>query len=111
LYQNATVFAFPSYYEGLPGSLLEAMACQLPIVATEVPGNIELIEHGKNGILVPSRDSSALFRAVMDLLENPDKGENLGKKARRTIENKFTWDVVSDRILSYYDSILQRSSI
>jgi len=110
LYQNATIFAFPSYYEGLPGSLLEAMACQLPIVATEVPGNIELIEHNKNGVLVPPKDSSALFRAIMDLLDEPDKRKNLGKNARVTIENKFTWDAVSNRILSYYESILKRDS-
>jgi glycosyltransferase involved in cell wall biosynthesis len=106
LYRNATIFAFPSYYEGLPGSLLEAMACQLPIVATEVPGNIELIEHNKNGVLVPSRNVSALSKAIMDLLDDPDKREKFGKNARKTIEEKFTWDTVSDRILSCYNSII-----
>jgi glycosyltransferase involved in cell wall biosynthesis len=110
LYQNATIFAFPSYYEGLPGSLLEAMACQLPIIATEVPGNIELIEHKKNGILIPPKDSSSLFRAIVNLLDDPVKRENLGKNARETVENNFTWDTVSDRILGYYNSMLQGSS-
>jgi glycosyltransferase involved in cell wall biosynthesis len=106
LYQNATIFAFPSYYEGLPGSLLEAMACQLPIVATEVPGNIELIEHNINGILIPPKNVSALSKAILDLLDDPDKKEKFGRNARKTIENKFTWDAVSDRILSCYKSIL-----
>lgn len=106
LYQNATVFAFPSYYEGLPGSLLEAMACQLPIVATKVPGNIELIEHNKNGVLIPPKNVSSLSKAIMDLLDDPDKREKFGKNARKTIEDKFTWNAVSDRILSYYSSIL-----
>lgn len=106
LYQNATIFAFPSYYEGLPGSLLEAMACQLSIVATEVPGNIELIEHNKNGILIPPKNASAISKAILDLLDDPDKREKLGKYARKTIEDKFTWDAVSDRILGCYKSIL-----
>ncbi len=111
LYQNATIFAFPSYYEGLPGSLLEAMACQLPIVATEVPGNIELIEHNKNGILIPPKDSSALYKAIMVLLDDPNKREEIGKNARITIENKFTWDAVSDRILSCYNSLTLGSEL
>lgn len=106
LYQNATIFAFPSYYEGLPGSLLEAMACQLPIVATEVPGNIELIEHNKNGIFIPPKNASAISKAILDLLDDPDKRDKLGKNARKTIEDKFTWDAVSDRILGCYKSIL-----
>ncbi len=111
LYQNATIFAFPSYYEGLPGSLLEAMACQLPIVATEVPGNIELIEHNKNGILIPPKDPSALYKAIMVLLDDPNKREEIGKNARITIENKFTWDAVSDRILSCYNSLTLGSEL
>ncbi|WP_231590554.1 glycosyltransferase family 4 protein [Methanosarcina siciliae] len=106
LYQNATIFAFPSYYEGLPGSLLEAMACKLPIVATKVPGNMELIEHNRNGILISPKDSSAISKAIMDLLDDSSKREILGKNARKTIEDKFTWDVVSNRILSYYSSVL-----
>ena len=106
LYQNAHIFIFPSHYEGLPGSLLEAMSCKLPIVATEVPGNIELIEHNINGILVPSRDVSSLSKAIRNLLNDPDKREKLGINARKTIENKFTWNAVSDRILNCYYSIL-----
>ncbi|AKB33061.1 Glycosyltransferase [Methanosarcina siciliae HI350] len=106
LYQNATIFAFPSYYEGLPGSLLEAMACQLPIVATEVPGNIELIEHNRNGILIPPKNASAISKAILELLDDPDKREKLGNNARKTIEDKFTWNAISDRILNCYKSIL-----
>jgi glycosyltransferase involved in cell wall biosynthesis len=106
LYQNATIFAFPSYYEGLPGSLLEAMACKLPIVATEVPGNIELIEHNKNGILIPPKNVASLTKEILYLLNDSGKRETFGENARKTIEDKFTWDAVSDRILSCYNSLL-----
>lgn len=110
LYQNATVFAFPSYYEGLPSSLLEAMSCKLPIVATNVAGNVELIKHNENGILVPSRDAPALSKAILNLLDEPETREKLGKNARRTIEEKFTWDIISNRILHCYESILKNRS-
>lgn len=60
LYQNAHMFVFPSHYEGLPGSLLEAMSCKLPIVATKVPENIELVEHYVNGILVPPKKCTCI---------------------------------------------------
>jgi glycosyltransferase involved in cell wall biosynthesis len=110
LYQNATIFAFPSYYEGLPGSLLEAMSCKLPIVATNVAGNVELIKHNENGFLVPSKDSSALSKAILKLLDEPETREKFGENARRTIEEKFTWDAISDRILHCYESILQKRS-
>lgn len=108
LYRNATLFAFPSYYEGLPGSLLEAMSCELPIVATKVPGNIELIEHSVNGILVPVKDSNALSESILMLLEDSNICEKLGKQARETIIKSFTWDAISDKILNCYESAISK---
>lgn len=106
LYQNAHLFVFPSYYEGLPGSLLEAMSCKLPIVATKVPGNIELIENNVNGILVPSKDSNALKEAVLTMLDDAEMRLRLGEKARDTIiKNGFTWNSVSNNILQCYHSV------
>lgn len=107
LYQNASIFVFPSYYEGLPGSLLEAMACKLPIVATKVPGNIELIEHNMNGILIPPKNVSELTKSLLCLLDNPELGEKIGKNARKTVEDKFTWDAISDNILNCYNSVIR----
>lgn len=107
LYQNATIFAFPSYYEGLPGSLLEAMSCKLPIVATKVSGNVELITHEKNGILVPPRNPTALAKAILLLLDNAEMRGRLGENARKTIENGFTWGAISEKILRCYESIAE----
>ena len=106
LYQNAHMFVFPSHYEGLPGSLLEAMSCKLPIVATKVPGNIELIEHCVNGILVPPKNAHALKEAILTLLDDADMRNKLGDKARDTIiSSGFTWGKISDNILRCYQSI------
>lgn len=107
LYQNATIFILPSHYEGLPTTLLEAMSCGLPVVATAVSGNLDVIESGKNGILVPVKSPEKMTEAVSSLLVDEKLRKELGLAARKTIEDRFTWDVVSDRILNCYCSILE----
>lgn len=105
LYQNATIFVLPSHYEGLPTTLLEAMSCGLPVVATAVSGNLDVIESGKNGILVPIKSPDKMAEAVSSLLNDENLRTELGIAARKTIEEKFTWDAISDKILRCYDSI------
>jgi glycosyltransferase involved in cell wall biosynthesis len=105
LYQQSTIFAFPSYHEGLPTVLLEAMACGLPIIATNVRGNRDLISPGKNGILVSPRSPKEMADAISMLLNDDEMRKELGKNARKTIEEKFTWDIVSTKILHCYESL------
>jgi len=105
LYQNATIFVLPSHYEGLPTTLLEAMSCGLPVVATAVSGNLDVIESGENGILVPLKSPDKMAEAVSSLLEDENLRTKLGIAARATIEEKFTWDAISNKILRCYDSI------
>ncbi|AYK15552.1 glycosyltransferase family 4 protein [Methanosarcina flavescens] len=105
LYQNATIFVLPSHYEGLPTTLLEAMSCGLPVVATAVSGNLDVIESGKNGILVPIKSPDRMAEAVSFLLDNEKLRTELGIAARKTIEQKFTWSAISDKILRCYYSI------
>lgn len=108
LYQNATIFVLPSHYEGLPTTLLEAMACGQPVVATAVSGNLDVIESGKNGILVPIKSPDKMADAISRLLDNEGRMVELGLAARRTIEQRFTWDAISDRILQCYESVMQK---
>lgn len=102
LYQNATIFVLPSHYEGLPTVLLEAMACGLPVVATDVSGNKEVVEDGKNGLLVPPKSPHMMAEAISTLIEDEELRMKLGKNARKTIEEKFTWDVVTDNVFTAY---------
>lgn len=104
LYQHSTLFLFPSYHEGIPTALLEAMSCGLPIIATNVRGNRDLISHGKNGILVP-RSPREMADAVLMLLDDNKMKKELGKNARKEIEEKYTWDVISTKILHCYESL------
>ena len=108
LYQNATLFVLPSHYEGLPTTLLEAMACGQPVVATAVSGTLDVIESGKNGILVPIKSPDKMADAVSSLLGDEKRMVELGLAARRTIEERFTWDAISDKILQCYESVVQK---
>jgi len=103
LYQNATMFIFPSYYEGLPTVLLEAMACGLPLVATAVSGCIDIVKHGYNGLLVPPKSPEKMAEAIITLFENEKLRDRLGKNARKTIEEEYTWDKVTDRMEKCYE--------
>lgn len=92
------LFVLPSLWEGLPNSLLEAMAMGLPVVATAVDGVAEVIEDGKNGLLVPPRDPKALSRKILQLLQDPAARARLGEAAQKTITDRFG---VLDMISSY----------
>jgi glycosyltransferase involved in cell wall biosynthesis len=109
-YQNATVHVIPSHYEGLPTVLLEGMSCGLPVVATDIGGNNEVIASGVNGLLVPPKSPIELAQAILLLLDNPELRERLGDAARKTIENRYTWDKIADRLLSCYQNLLQSTN-
>jgi glycosyltransferase involved in cell wall biosynthesis len=95
LYRRATVFVLPRLQlddgdrEGIPSVLAEAMAMGIPVVTTDIPGMSELIENGKNGLLVPQRDSHALTRVVQALLRSPELRRRLGQEGRRTVRGSF----------------------
>jgi glycosyltransferase involved in cell wall biosynthesis len=105
-YQNATVQIVPSHYEGMPTVMLEGMACGLPVVATNVGGNSEVIVHGQNGFLVPPQEPRRMSFYVSRLLEDAQLREKIGAAARVTIEKKFSWDKIANNILECYKSVL-----
>lgn len=106
LYQNATIYVVPSHYEGLPTVLLEAMSCGLPVIATAVSGNLDVITSGKNGLLVPPHAPEKLADAMSALLKDEHLRKTLGENARKTIEDCYTWDIISDKFLTQYNSLL-----
>jgi glycosyltransferase involved in cell wall biosynthesis len=107
LYQNATIFILPSYHEGLPTVILEAMACGLPVIATRVRGNQDLVSTGENGILVLPNAPKKLAEAISMLLADEELRKKIVKNARKTIEEKYTWDIISDNILKCYSQLLE----
>lgn len=95
------VVVLASSSEGMSNALLEAMACGLPVVATSVGGNLQLVRPGINGILVPPHDPAALAEAMLALTRDPARRHELGDRARRMILEEFS----SARMVGAYDHL------
>ncbi len=89
LYRQADIFALPSFAEGVPGVLMEAMAMAIPCVSTWVAGIPELIRSGIDGLLVPPSDTSALADAIRQLVTDPDLRLRVGQAGRQRVIEKF----------------------
>lgn len=98
------VFILPSFYEGLPKALLEAMSCGLAVIATNVEGNNEVITNGKNGILCET-DPNSIRRSIIKLMENKKLQKKLGKRARETVLRKYSLEVVVKKEIELYKKI------
>jgi glycosyltransferase involved in cell wall biosynthesis len=102
------VFVLPSHYEGLPLSLLEAMAEGVPVVASRVGGIPEIVEHGKNGYLIEPEDAKGLGRTLADLWSHPEWRGAVGNAAARIVAERFSSASMGDAYLQVYGELLGR---
>ena len=102
----ADIFLLPSRSEGFSNALIEAMACGLPCVATRVGGNAEAVEEGRSGFLVESEDAKAMADRILRLLRDPTRAKEMGAAGRRIVEEKFTAEVMIQKLIRHYDRIL-----
>lgn len=109
LLATVDIFALPSYREGLPKSLVEAAACGLPLVSTDVPGCREVIADGKDGLLVPVRDAPALAAAIARLLQDRELAARIGAAASRKAVKEFDEASVIDHTIAVYEELLGSS--
>ncbi len=100
---NALVF--PSYREGFPNVVLEAGAMALPCLVTDINGSNEIIEHQKNGYIIPSKDKKALFDAMKLFMEHPEMLKKMADQARPIIAEKFEQSIVWKALLNEYKRI------
>lgn len=98
---GASVFVLPSYREGTPRSVLEAMAMGRPIVTTDVPGCRETVIHGLNGLLVPARDSMALAEAMLQMIDRPEIRREMGDQSLQLCRSKYDVDRVNAQLLEH----------
>lgn len=99
-YNMADIFVFPSLKEGFGQVLVEAMACGLPIVATDASAIPEVV--GNAGILVGPKDPKALANAIRMLIDDEELRDELGERGRKRVEENFTWEKVVDQTVRVY---------
>jgi sugar transferase (PEP-CTERM/EpsH1 system associated) len=100
------LFVLPSLAEGLSNTILEAMASGLPVLATDVGGNPELIEPGVTGSLVPRSDPDSMARAMRAYVESAELCRYQGSNARRAVERRFGMEAMAGAYMAVYDSML-----
>jgi glycosyltransferase involved in cell wall biosynthesis len=104
-------FVLSSRYEGLPMVLLEAGACAVPVVATDVPGTREVVVDGETGWLTPAGDAQKLAQTMMKLMHMPpDERHAMGGRARDHVARHFTLDAVLDHWERLYAELLERKN-
>ncbi len=98
--EQASVFVLPSYREGTPKTVLEAMACGRAIISTDVPGCRETVVVGENGYLVPARDVASLRMALEKFIIEPNLIKTMGQRSHEIATSKYNVDHVNNVILN-----------
>ena len=102
--KESSLLVVPSRMESIPQVIKEAFYLKVPVIATNVGGNPELVTHQETGILVPPEDPEKLTIAINNLLDNEETGRNFANNAFEFINNNFSWDVLLEKYTSLYES-------
>jgi len=109
LMQNAKAMVLPSIIEGLPGVILEAMYCRVPVIAYGVGGIPEVVKHGVTGWLVKAEDEVAFVNAIVEVMENKNY-ESIIEKAHQLVVNEFDNRMIAQRFLAVYHQVAARAT-
>lgn len=107
IYKKADLFLFLSYYEGFPTVVLEAMSSGLPVLVSDIEAHKNFLVNFENGVLIKKGSPDDASQKISLVLNNPDLKDRLGKKARKTVEEKFTWNMISRKFEETYLKIME----
>ncbi|MBL7072745.1 MAG: glycosyltransferase family 4 protein [Candidatus Omnitrophica bacterium] len=105
VYSLMDVFVLPSFREGMPRSILEAMACRKPVVATDIRGSREEVVDGVTGKIVPPREVKPLADAISGILMDEETAKKMGQAGRKRVESKFDEEMVLDKEMEVYKRV------
>ena len=101
------IFVFPSFHEGFPNSVLEAMACGLPVISTRIGGVVDVIKNGENGLLVEPGNAEQLADALKKLISDTEYASSLGKTALKTVRENYDINVIANRYVELYEKLMK----
>ena len=104
-YAASDCFVFPSYREGFPNTVMEAGAMDLPCIVTDINGSREIIVDGKNGVIIPSKDVEALYKAMKAMVTDSGKTAHYASQARQMIADRFEQSFVRQCLYEFYEEI------
>ena len=105
-YSQSSVFCLASIEDGFGMVILQAMACGLPVLASDHTGAADVVRDGVDGYIVGARDVSALKEKILEMYENPERREAMGESARKRVSSGFTWDAYGDRVAAAYSQAI-----
>jgi len=111
LYSLMDILVLPSLFEGIPRAVMEAAAMRVPAVVTNVKGNREVVEHDRNGLLVPLGDVQALADAIIELLTDREKARRMGQEGRRMALERFDERLVFEKVKAEYVRLLREKGL
>ncbi|TVM33110.1 glycosyltransferase family 4 protein [Oceanidesulfovibrio marinus] len=111
IYARASMLVLPSIREAMPNVVLEAMACGLPVVATQVGGLPEMVAEGETGLLVPARNPEALGDAIGRLLTEVELRRAMGRRGRKRAEYAFSWRAMVERFSTLVESLVYQNAL
>lgn len=108
LYNQSELFVLPSIgnEEGFGMVLIEALACKIPVISTEIVGIAKEIKQNSCGIIVKPRDSKALANSIIRLLKNPNMIKEMGENGKKLVDSDFSWEKISKQVNDIYQEVL-----
>jgi glycosyltransferase involved in cell wall biosynthesis len=106
LYSSCDAYVLPSLWEVLPISLLEALSCGAPLIASDAGGNPEVVENGVNGFIFEKRNTNQLAEEMKTLANDPALRKRMARKSREIAVKKFDWDIIAQKTIRFYNKVL-----
>ncbi len=105
IYQNSDIFVLPSLNEGVPRTILEAMACGIPVVCTELPQLVDVVDGC--GLLVPVKDSQALAEGILRIISDRDLAQKFGRNGRDKVVENYSWEDTVKKTVQLYEELIR----